>query len=57
MTQKSPTNWSTNPSAEVNLLTYDTFAATYDSATATYDNIVTGDQADSEKQPTDWNEL
>lgn len=51
---KTPTNWSPNSSAEVNLLTYDTFAATYDSANATYDNIVVGDQSDSDKVPTVW---
>lgn len=57
MTQKTPVNWSPNPSAEVNLLTYDTFAATYDTSTATYDNIVVGDVADNEKVPVAWSSL
>jgi hypothetical protein len=53
---KTPANWSPNPSAETNSLTYDTFAATYNTASATYDNIVSGDQADTEKLPADWND-
>lgn len=51
---KTQSDWSGNPSAEANLLTYDTFAAAYDTASATYDNIVSGDQADTEKVPAVW---
>lgn len=54
MSQKLPTNWSANPSAEVNYIIYDAPTVTYDSATTTYDSIVIGDQADTDKVPTVW---
>ena len=57
MAQKTPTNWSSNPSAEANLITYNSATTTYNSTTVTYSSIVVGDQADSEKVPADWNDL
>jgi hypothetical protein len=51
---KTPTEWSGNPSAEASLKTYNSATTTYNSSTVTYSSIVTGDQADTEKVPTEW---
>lgn len=51
---KVPTEWSGNPSAEANLLTYNSATTTYNASTVTYSSIVVGDQSDSEKVVTGW---
>lgn len=53
---KVPTSWNSNPSAEANRKTYDSSVTTYNSVTVTYSSIVSGDQADTEKIPTQWSE-
>lgn len=57
MTQKSPVNWSPNPSAEVNLDVYDSSTDAYDSSTDNYDSVISGDLADNEKIPVAWSSL
>lgn len=54
---KIPVNWSPNPSAETNLITYDKSTQTYDSSTQTYDSIVIGDVNDTEKLPVQWSNV
>jgi hypothetical protein len=51
---KNPTHWSGNPSAEANEYTYDSSTDAYDSTTRNYDGVVDSDLADTEKQPTEW---
>lgn len=53
---KTPTAWSSNPSAEVSEYIYDSASFTYDSTTQNYDGVVTTDLADTEKIPTAWSE-
>lgn len=57
MTQKSPTDWSPNPSAEVNYDVYDSTTDAYDSTTDNYDAVIATDLADSEEVPTAWSKL
>lgn len=57
MTQKSPTDWSPNPSAEVNYDPYDSTTDAYDSSTDTYDAVIATDLADNEKLPVAWSSL
>lgn len=51
---KIPTAWSQNPDAEANRKTYDSATTTYNSATVTYDSIVVGNEAETEKETTEW---
>lgn len=57
MTQKTPTDWSPNPSAEVNYDAYDSTTDAYDSSTDNYDAVIATDLADSEEVPTAWSKL
>lgn len=57
MTQKSPTDWSPNPSAEVSYDIYDSSTDAYDSSTDNYDAVIATDLLDSEKQPVVWSPL
>lgn len=57
MTQKVPTRWSSNPSAETNYDLYDSSTDAYDSTTDTYDGVIATDMLDSERQPTAWSTL
>lgn len=50
----TPTQWSNNPSAEVNEYAFDSATFAYNSSTQNYDGVVDADMADSEKQPTEW---
>ena len=50
----TPTQWSGNPSAEVNEYPYDSASLDYDSANRNYDGVVDADMSDSEKVPTVW---
>jgi hypothetical protein len=51
---KVPTSWSGNPSAEASEYTYNSATYTYNSSTQNYSGVVDGDQADTEKTPTVW---
>lgn len=53
---KTPTAWSSNPSAEANEYAYDSATDLYDSSTRNYDGVVDTDMADTEKVPTEWTE-
>lgn len=57
MTQKTPTRWSANPSAETNYGPYDSSTDAYDSATDNYDGVINTDMLDTERQPTVWRNL
>ena len=51
---KTPLDWSENPSAEANLVTYNSASTRYNSTTVTYSSIVIGDQGQNEKVPSSW---
>lgn len=57
MTQKTPTDWSPNPSAEINYDPYDSSTDAYDSITDNYDGVISTDMLDTERQPTAWSPL
>lgn len=57
MTQRTPTDWSGNISAETNLNAYDSATDTYDSTARTYDGVIATDLLDTDKQPTAWSPL
>jgi len=57
MTQKSPTDWSANPSAEVNYDPYDSSTDNYDSTTDNYDAVISTNLDDTEKLPAAWSAL
>lgn len=57
MTQKSPTDWSANPAAEVNYGAYDSATDAYDSTTDNYDGVVSTNLLDTEKTPVAWSGL
>ena len=54
-TMKQPTNWSNNPSAEVNRVIYNSPTVQYDSATTTFDSVIPSNMSDKGKTPLDWN--
>lgn len=51
---KTPTDWSSNVSAEANFYAYDSATDAYDSITQNYDGVVDADLADTEKTPVVW---
>jgi hypothetical protein len=53
---KTPTAWSSNPSAEASEYAYDSATDPYDSASLNYDGVVDADLADTERIPTAWSE-
>lgn len=57
MTQKTPTDWSANISAEANYDPYDSTTDAYDSATDDYDAVIATDLLDTDKTPIVWSTL
>lgn len=51
---KNPTDWISNPLAEVNRYPYDSDSKIYDSAVDTYDGVVPDHMSDGSKSPSVW---
>lgn len=54
---KTPTEWSNNPSSEVNQFVYDDATVDYDSSAKCYDGVVETNMSDRDIKPTDWDNV